>query len=181
MRYVLAVVAGLVLAAVASVTADGVSHYWTLTPTVAAPGDHVTDAIHDGGGSGAGTRGTDLYLILASRFTDGLPCSRMPGAIKVAVIVWTDNGLYHEGLAKFTVPIVLDGLYWLSDDVLGGSCRPSGFLTVSASRTPDTAMHHPASEWGALLTVAGLMVLVACASVARVRWSTARGRSLDSR
>ena len=37
--------------------------------------------------------------------------------------------------------------------------------------SPDTAIHQPASGWGTLLTVAGLMVLIACASVARVRSS----------
>jgi hypothetical protein len=92
----------------------------------------------------------------------------MPGAIKVGVITWTDNGLYHDGLAQFTLPVVADGRYWLAEQVPGviSPCNPAGSITVSAGRSPDTAMARE-SGWGTLLTMGGLMILLASAAVAR--------------
>lgn len=169
MRYLRTVAAGFLLAAVSAAAVVGATRTWTMTPEVAAPGDHVIDAIHDWGGGGAAFRGTDLYLILESRLTDGPLCSEMPGAVKVGVIAWTDNGLYHEGLAKFTVPVVADGRYWLGEQVPGviPPCHPAGFITVSASRNPNTAMAQPQAGWRTFLTLAGLMALVAAVGVAR--------------
>ena len=177
MRYLGALAAALLLTAIATAGVDGATHTWTVTPEVAAPGDHVTDAIHDFGGGGAAFRGTDLYLILESRLTDGPPCSEMLGAVKVAVIVWTDNGLYHEGLAQFTLPVVPDGRYWLGEEVPGTtpSCIPSGLLTVSASRIPNTAMRDSAPGPRIVLTLAWLVILVSAIWIARARLGDGRG------
>ena len=170
MRYLRTVAAGCLLAAVSAAAVVGATRTWTMTPEVAAPGDQVTDAIHDWGGGGAAFRGTELYLIAWRWLDDGRPCSVMPGAIKVAVIAWTDNGLSHEGLAQFTMPVVPDGRYWLGERIDGviPPCATAGFITVSASRNPNTALAQPQPGSGTLLTMAGLIVLIAAVGVARV-------------
>ena len=162
MRYLRALIVGLVLAAASSIAVEAATRTWTVTPDPAAPGDAVTDAIHDYGGGGAAFRGTDLYLVSDGAVRDGLLCSEMPGAIRVAAIEWADNGLHHEGRAHFTLPVVPDGPYWLAEQVPGviPPCHPAGSITVSASRSPDTAMPRNESR-GIFLPLGGLMVLVA--------------------
>jgi len=170
-RHLRALAAGFLFAALAAATTEGATRYWTVSPEVAAPGEHVTIEIHDFGGGGPMFRGKDLYLVPEGSLTDGPLCSAMLGAIKVGVIVWKDSDPYHDGRADFTLPVVPDGDYWLGEQVPGviPPCHPAGFITVSANGTPDTAMPRPASELGTMLTLAGLVVLLAGAGLARVR------------
>jgi hypothetical protein len=163
---------GIVLAAFSLVAVEGATRTIAVSPEVAAPGDDVTVKIHDYGGM---FWGTDLYLIPAARYADGSLCSAMPGAIKVGVIAWTHNGLLHDGLARFTLPVAADGLYALGEQLPGviPPCGPAGSITVSASRSPNTAMADPEPAWGTLMTVGGLMALLASAGVARAHVSRA--------
>jgi hypothetical protein len=168
MRCLQALAIGLALAGVTTAIAEGATETITVSPPVAAPGDSVTWKDHIYGG---GFFGTDLYLILQSRYADGSLCSQMPGAIKVATIAWVNNGLNHDGSAAFVMPSVPDGEYVLPYDLPGviQPCGGGGSITVSASRSPNTAMAHPEPRWGTLLTLAGLIMLVAAAGLARAR------------
>jgi len=154
--------------ALSTLNAYGATRTITVTPMVAAPGRDVSVLIQDHGGM---FWGTDLYLILQSRYEEGSPCSEMPGAIRVSNIVWMHNGLFHDGYAKFVMPDVSDGVYALGEELPGviPPCGPGGSITVSAGRSPDSAMNHPGMGWKTMLVMAGMMLVVASATIATRR------------
>jgi len=163
-----ALAAAVALTSLAPLIAEGATRTITVTPLVAAPGRDVSVHLHDYGGM---FWGTDLYLILESRYADGSPCSQMPGAIKVTTIVWMHNGLYHDGYAKFVMPAVSDGVYQLGEELPGviPPCGPGGSITVSAGRNPDTAMNHPGLGRKIVPILAGVMLLLTAAGIAMRR------------
>ena len=152
--------------------AEGATETLSVSPPVAAPGDRVTfqDQIY-----GGGFFGTDLYLILQSRYADRSPCSQLPGAIKVATIAWVHNGLHHDGSASFVMPGVPDGAYDLGEDLPGviPPCTAAS-ITVSASRSPDTAMRDSSPGPRIVLTLAWLLILVGAIGIARARLGDVR-------
>jgi hypothetical protein len=172
-RHLHALVIGLALAGASTAIAQGATQSLNVSPAVAAPGDRVTFEDHIYGG---GFYGTELYLILQSRYAEGSPCGQMPGAIKVATIAWVHNGLNHDGSATFVMPVVPDGAYILGEELPGVTppCT-AAFITVSASRSPDTAMRDSRPSPRILLTLAGFLILVGAMGIARSRLGNERG------
>lgn len=160
------------LAALSAGAAIAATRYVTVSPTTAAPGARVTVEIHEYGGQ---WWGTDLYLFPASGLRDGQHCGEMPGAVHVAVITWTHDGLDHNGSAEFTLPALPDGAYLFGEEL--GSvippCAPSGSLTISSVGVPNTAVSRAASGVNPWL-VAVLLVSLAIV-VARPRLRARRG------
>jgi hypothetical protein len=162
----------LALAGACTAIAQGATQSLNVSPAVAAPGDRVTFQDHIYGG---GFFGTELYLFLQSRYAEGTPCGQLPGAIKVATIAWVHDGLHHDGSASFVMPGVPDGAYDLGEDLPGviPPCTRAS-ITVSASRSPDTAMRGSLPGPGMLLTLAGLLILVGAIGIARARLGDSR-------
>jgi hypothetical protein len=135
----------------------------TVTPSVAQPGDAITVAIHV---FGPPIGGTDLFLIPSANAVDGPPCSLMLGSVLVGSVTWTDNGLDHDGVARFTLPDVPNGDYVLLIETGGVTppCFPAGSLTVGGGEGLDTAMPSrsvPIPVWLTLVAFGLLTFLVA--------------------
>jgi len=76
-------------------------------------------------------------------------------------LVWTIDGLYHEGIAQFVVPTLPDGEYSLGVDMTPFGCMFARTLTVDADLA-DTALMHGSSVSG-WLAIAALLATGAAA------------------
>ena len=150
---------GIAMAVVIVAPSGAATRGFTVLPEVVAPGDAVTVRIDDSGP----WHGTDLYLIPASAWFEGMHCDGMRAAVLVGTITWTKN----LGVSEFVMPDVPSGTYGLGEE-LGAvipPCDQAGAVTVLASRGPDTAVG-TGSPWVGPLTVAGLVFLLGATALA---------------
>jgi hypothetical protein len=138
----------------------------TVIPSTAKPGDEITVTISAFGGPA--NYGTDLYIVRSSAYADELNCPDMSGSVKVGAIVWTVDGLKHEGAAQFTVPDLAAGEYTLGVDMVLWGCFLSGTLTVDAgiSNTAIRPGQKPLILW---LMIAGIVLAGVVRGIARRR------------
>ena len=151
-------IAGILIAGVAATLVAGtvLAATWApvVTPSTAEPGDEITVTISAfGGGPGWGT---DLYLVPSAAFLDGSDCAHMTGAMKAGSMIWTHDGLNHNGVAHFTLPHVSDGSYTLGLEK--PPCFFSGTLTVEAG-VANTAIEGNPKPHPLWLTTAVLLLL----------------------
>jgi hypothetical protein len=164
-----AVLLGIAMAAVIVAPSGAATRGFTVLPEAVAPGDVVTVRIDDSGP----WHGTDLYLIPASAWFEGMHCDGMRAAVLVGTITWTKN----LGVAEFTMPSVPDGTYGLGEE-LGAvipPCNQAGAVTVLASRGPDTAVGR-GPLWIGPSTVLALVFLLATTALATLTVIRSRRR-----
>ena len=162
-----AIAAGLILALLVAHTARGAECWAAVRPETAAPGDEVTLEIHK---LGCDFWGDDLYLVPESGYesplAQGRLCSAMKDALLIGPISWTHYEGDHQGVLRFRVPDLPDGVYVLGEDLANISphCDRNGTLTVTSGGPPDTAM--PQGPGGAMATAIGLSLILLAIGVA---------------